>query len=134
MKRFLLIISVVSMTLACGTSRKAAADLNGNWELVFFPSGSKTLAEIFTMKRPELKLENGNLSGTTGCNRINGPYTVSGNSIQFGPNLAMTKMGCPNYDENIFLEAFNKVNRYQLKGNELQLLQDSALLMSFSKQ
>ena len=85
------------------------------------------------MKKPELQLENGRLSGSTGCNRINGTYSVSGNSIQFGPNLAMTKMGCPNYDENTFLDAFNKVNHYQIKGNNLMLMQDSALLMTFSK-
>src|SRR4030095_7891313 len=134
MKRMVIIISVLTIVFACGTSRQATADLNGNWELVFFPAGTKTLAETFTMKKPELQLENGRLTGTTGCNRINGAYTVSGNSIQFGPNLAMTKMGCPNYDENIFLDAFNKVNRYQLKGGELQLLQDSSLLMTFAKQ
>jgi heat shock protein HslJ len=133
MKQVVLIIAVVVFTIGCSSSRRAAAELNGTWELVMFPSTSKTLDEIFTMKRPELQLENGRLSGTTGCNRINGTYTASGTSIQFGPNLALTKMGCPNYDENIFLEAFNKVNHYQLKNNELQLMQDSTLLMTFAK-
>ena len=133
MKQIALIIAVVIFSISCGSSRKATAELNGNWELVMFPSSSKTLDELFTMKRPELQLEDGRLSGTTGCNRINGSYTVSGSNIQFGPNLALTKMGCPNYDENIFLEAFNKVNHYLLKNNELQLMQDSTVLMTFGK-
>ena len=133
MKRILMLVSVLYFALACGTSRKAAAELNGNWELVIFPSGTKTLNEIFTMKLPEMQLENGRLSGSTGCNRINGEYTVSGKSIQFGPNLAMTKMGCPNYDENVFLEAFQKINRYELKGDQLHLMLDSTVVMTFSK-
>jgi len=133
MKQVALIIAVIILGISCGSSRKATTELNGNWELVMFPSSSKTLDELFTMKRPELQLEDGRLSGTTGCNRINGSYTVSGSNIQFGPNLALTKMGCPNYDENIFLEAFNKVNHYLLKNNELQLMQDSTVLMTFGK-
>jgi heat shock protein HslJ len=133
MKLIIIIIAAILISFGCSSSRKATADLNGNWELVVFPYSTKTLDEIFAMKKPELQLENGRLSGNTGCNRINGTYTVSGNSIQFGPNLAMTKMGCPNYDENVFLEAFNKVNRYQLKNNELSLMHDSTLLISFAK-
>src|SRR6185295_14100575 len=102
MRFFSIIIAASLLLLSCSSSRKSTAELNGNWELVMFSAGSKTLSEIFTMKKPELQLENGRLSGSTGCNRVNGTYSVSGNQIQFGPNLAMTKMGCPNYDENIF--------------------------------
>ena len=133
MKQVVLIMAVIVFTVACSGSRRAAADLNGNWELVMFPSGTKTLDELFTMKRPELQLEDGRVSGSTGCNRITGTYTVSGNSVQFGPNLALTKMGCPNYDENVFLEAFYKVNHYSIRNNELQLMKDSILLMTFAK-
>ena len=133
MKSMFVIIAFVTFAGGCSSSRNATAELNGNWELVMFPSSSKTLEEVFTMNRPQLQLENGRVSGTTGCNRINGTYTVSGSSIQFGPNLAMTKMGCPNYDENIFLDAFSKVNRYSVRNNELQLFQDSTLQMTFTK-
>jgi heat shock protein HslJ len=125
---------VFMVQLGCTSSRKTISDVNGNWQLVMFPAGTKTLDEIFTMRKPELQLENGHVSGSTGCNRITGTYTITSNSIQFANNLAVTKMGCPNYDENIFLEAFNKINRYEIKNNELMLMQDSALLMTFSKQ
>src|SRR6476659_8822068 len=113
------------------SSRQSVSEVNGNWQLVMFPSGTKTLSEIFTMNKPELKMEDGHISGSTGCNRINGTYTLSGNSIQFGNNIAVTKMGCPNYDEGIFLDAFNRVNKYQLRNNELMLMHDSTLLMTF---
>jgi heat shock protein HslJ len=134
MKKLLLILSVVMLQLACGTSRKTTTELNGNWELVIFPASTKTLSEIFTMKRPEIQLENGRLTGSTGCNRMNGTYTASGTSLEIGNNLAITKMGCPNYDESIFIEALNKVNRFQVKDNQLILMQDSVMVMTFAKQ
>jgi len=133
-KKVLLILFVVMLQLACGTSRKTATELNGNWELVIFPASTKTLSEIFTMKRPEIQLENGRLTGSTGCNRMNGTYTASGTSLEIGNNLAITKMGCPNYDESIFIEALNKVNRFQVKDNQLMLMQDSVTVMTFAKQ
>jgi len=130
----LLFIAAIMLLFACMSSRQSISEVNGKWQLVMFPSGTKTLSEVFTMNKPELQLDNGHLSGSTGCNRINGSYTIAGNSIQFGSNIAITKMGCPNYDEGIFLDAFNRINKYQLRNNELMLMHDSTLLMTFSRQ
>ena len=127
-------LAAICLSFGCISSRQSISEVNGNWQLVMFPSGTKTLSEIFTMNRPELRMEDGRISGSTGCNRINGTYTLSGNSIQFGSNIAVTKMGCPNYDEGVFLDAFNRINKYQIRNNELMLLHDSTLLMTFSKQ
>ena len=126
-------LAAMMLLFACGSSRQSTTEVNGDWQLVMFPAGTKTLTEIFTMNKPELRMENGHISGSTGCNRINGTYTLNGNSILFGNNLAITKMGCPNYDENVFLDAFNRVNKYRLQNNELMLMHDSTLLMTFSK-
>jgi heat shock protein HslJ len=127
-------LAAIVLLFGCTSSRQSTTEVNGNWQLVIFPAGTKTLTEIFTMNKPELHMENGHISGSTGCNRINGTYTLNGNSIQFGNDLAITKMGCPNYDETVFLDAFNRVNKYRLQNNELMLMHDSTLLMSFSKQ
>jgi heat shock protein HslJ len=127
------ILAAMGLLLGCTSSRQSTTEVNGNWQLVMFPSGSKTLTEIFTMNKPELHMENGHISGSTGCNRINGTYILNGNAIQFGNNMAITKMGCPNYDENVFLDAFNRINKYQIHNNELMLMHDSTLLMTFSK-
>ena len=37
----------------------------------------------------------GRASGTDGCNRYSGGYSVDGDTIQFSPNAAMTMMACP---------------------------------------
>ena len=42
----------------------------------------------------------GSASGSTGCNNFNGPYTVDGAAMTFGP-LATTRMAC---EENLMVQ------------------------------
>ena len=126
-----------ALLVACSSSRNTSAqlqNLNGNWELTVFPNESKTFTELFTMKRPELELNSNTMrvSGSTGCNRTMGGFTLNGEEFRF-TNMASTKMGCPGYDESIFLNALNRVNRFRLNGDQLSLLQDSILLMTFAR-
>ncbi|MBM4485507.1 META domain-containing protein [Rhodococcus hoagii] len=44
---------------------------------------------------PTLTIDDaGQVTGSTGCNRFNGPATIAGDTITFGP-LATTRMACP---------------------------------------
>ena len=137
MKYILVLYTAAFLFLSCSSSRKTSAKLdglNGYWVMTLFPAATKAMAEVFTMKTPDMQLDvpNRKISGTSGCNRITGPFTVNGEEFKFG-NLAMTKMGCPGYDENIFMDAMGKVNRYRLNNDQLSLYQDSTLLMTFAK-
>src|SRR5690242_13082597 len=51
-------------------------------------------------RRPHLVFgADGRVSGSDGCNRLTGPYSVNGsNGLAFGP-LAGTRMACPGTDE-----------------------------------
>ena len=137
MKYVLMVCIATSLLAACSSSRNSAAELenlNGYWVLTVFPQATKTLAEIFVMKTPDLQLDvpNRRVSGSTGCNRMTGPFEIDGQKFQFG-NLATTKMGCPGYDESVYLEAIGKVNRFRLSNDQLSLYLDSTLLMTFVK-
>jgi len=55
-------------------------------QAVVSPIAGTTLNATFT--------EDGQLSGSSGCNTYNGSYTLEGNAITIGP-LATTKMACP---------------------------------------
>ncbi|HYE55726.1 MAG TPA: META domain-containing protein [Chitinophagaceae bacterium] len=137
MKQFILASLVVGLLGSCTGSRNSTAqlqNLNGNWELTVFPHGSKPFAELFTMKKPELEFNSTTMrvSGNTGCNRTMGEFSVNGDELRL-TNMASTKMGCPGYDESIFMNALNRVNRFRLNGDQLSLLQDSTLLMTFVK-
>lgn len=58
------------------------------------PDAVSTSAALET-SAPTLTIsENGQATGTSGCNRFNGPARIEGDTIVFGP-LATTKMACP---------------------------------------
>ena len=137
MKYVLMVCIATGLLAACSSSRNSAAELeslNGYWVLNVFPQGTKTLAEVFVMKTPDLQLDvpNRRVSGSTGCNRMNGPFEIDGQEFHFG-NLATTKMGCPGYDESVYLDAIGKVNRFRLNNDQLSFYLDSTLLMTFVK-
>lgn len=61
------------------------------------------------------------VSGSTGCNRLNGTFELSGvNKIKFSP-LATTKMACPGNTEAQFLTALAQVDNWSIINNELLL-------------
>lgn len=134
MKYLLMTCLVISMLYSCSSSRNSTqlTDLAGNWRLTVFPNATKPFAEFFTMKTPELEFNGQRVTGNTGCNRISGSFDVDGEGFKFG-NLATTKMGCPGYDENVYLDALNMTNRFRLNADQLSLFKDSTLLMTFVK-
>ncbi|MGV3657003.1 MAG: META domain-containing protein [Chitinophagaceae bacterium] len=136
MKFLFLALTLFSvMLLSCATASKAPAALNGTWALSVFPSGDKTFAEIFGQRRPEITFDASQkqVSGTTGCNRFFGPFTLNKDRISFGSNLGLTKMACPEYDEFIFVNALQQADRYKIAGDQLELLSGDVILMSFTK-
>lgn len=127
-------ILIAILALSCASSKKSGSEtLTGNWELSFFPTTDKTFDEIFGQRRPQLQFNNDNktVTGTTGCNRLSGSYSRSGHEFSFGTNFITTKMACPGYEESIFLESLNRVNRYELVNGQLRFQHDSSLVMSF---
>jgi heat shock protein HslJ len=68
--------------------------------------------------------DDGRVSGNGGCNAFNGPYTLSGSSITFGP-LATTRRACPseaiNLQEQRFLAALTASTNYEIAGDRLTL-------------
>ncbi len=136
MKLALITLTLFSvLLLSCATANKAQKPLDGTWELSVFPSGEKTFAEIFGQRRPEITFNASQkqVSGTTGCNRFFGPFTLKNNRISFGSNLGLTKMACPEYDENIFVNAMLQADSYRIDGDQLELLAGDVILMSFTK-
>ena len=85
-------MSLFGLVLAVGTAGMTmGVDLAGSeWRPSFIsaadlPAGIKMQVEF----QPD-----GRITGSGGCNRFFGGYTVSGNHIKIGP-LASTRKGCP---------------------------------------
>jgi heat shock protein HslJ len=64
----------------------------------------------------------GRISGSDGCNRINGTYRAKDDQIKFG-GLAATRMGClkPSGTEGPYRGALKSASRFAISGDRLEL-------------
>lgn len=124
MKKYLfLCLAVVGIAVfaSCKSQKVVVAtysDLDGEWSVAELngrkldPAESKQLIVIDVARN--------HLSGNAGCNRMNGSIDYSPqrkNIIKF-PQIATTRMACPELQgEQEFLEALNKVVRFEAEGN-----------------
>jgi len=83
---------------------------------------------------PSLTFEDGQASGSSGCNQFSGSYTVDGSSLELG-ELAMTAMGCPppaDEVERASMDALQGTAGWRLEGEELVLVDaDNAELLRY---
>jgi heat shock protein HslJ len=66
----------------------------------------------------------GKVSGSAGCNRYSGTYTVSGNSITISSSMATTMMMCDESvmeQESAYLKALGEAKTYAVNGDQLTL-------------
>jgi len=97
--------------LACQAAE--VPKLEGKWHVVAVAG-----TDGIDSGKAVLTFENGQASGTIGCNRIAGSYKTSGNTFTFGA-MAATMMGCPpplDRQEQAFLKALEKVKALEIKG------------------
>jgi heat shock protein HslJ len=84
---------------------------------------------------PTARFEGGTASGSTGCNRYTGPYTLDGDTLELGA-IASTRMACaPRADavEREFLAALERVDHWRFDADGLVLLDDgNAELLHFA--
>lgn len=100
---------------------------NSYWKLVELKGNPITPAN--NQQEAHIILRGGEptaLSGSGGCNRLMGSYTLSGDTITFG-RTAMTMMACPQGmdTEQAFTAALEGKKRWHIEGNQLLLLDDT---------
>lgn len=123
MKKYLfLCLAVVSIAVfaSCKSQKAVVAsfsDLDGEWSVVEL--NGKKLASADSKQLIVIDVARKHLSGNAGCNRMNGniEYTDAQKNIIKFPQVATTRMACPDMKgEQEFLEALNKVVRFQAEG------------------
>jgi len=75
--------------------------------------------------------KDGNLSGSTGCNKFNGSYKLEGNNIILDAG-SITKMMCYDSADMDFLEALRQTTKFKLEGKNLYLLKDGKAVMKLT--
>ncbi|HEX9207032.1 MAG TPA: META domain-containing protein [Steroidobacteraceae bacterium] len=75
--------------------------------------------------RPTLQFTGDRVSGSDGCNRYSGRYTVAQQAFKVVPPLATTQMACPGdigEQARAYVEALTTAGSYQVVDGQLQLL------------
>ena len=120
----------------CGVSLRQMALLNDIWVLTTLQGRSvKPGGPRNELPRLEIMLTEGRVSGTTGCNRLNGRVQADSRQVQFGP-LATTRMACLGEVGQLksdFLKALSQPLMYRVADGQLTLLRDNQSVLVFKK-
>jgi heat shock protein HslJ len=101
------------------------AALEGAWQLQpALPSDTAT-GKIPTLV---FDLKSQKFQGNTGCNNISGSFYFVNDSLSFNEQILMTKMACPGYNEEGFIQSLSRTNRYVIEKGVLQLMQEQTVL------
>lgn len=113
----------------CASLMVNVNSIAGAWE--FLSSDSLQIGQ----KKPSLNFDiiKNNVAGNSGCNSMAGTFKLSGNSLSFNNDFISTKMWCEGYDENKFFGLIRRVDSYQIKNNQLHLMQGSKNIMVFKR-
>ena len=115
-----LVVIVVAMMMgmavcSCGVSKRSASmrDIAGEWDVM---SLNGKVVSVPDTDRPYIgfNLQEGMVSGSTGCNRMMGAVTVDRKLgfLSFGP-ISGTRMACPDMSlEQALFSAMEKVRCY----------------------
>lgn len=112
------------------SAAKATAPLAGTHWKLFEVGGMPAVAGEGTNEASlELKAD-GQLAGSSGCNRLVGSYKVRKDSLRFKP-AGLTKMACPDSlmkQEEAFIEVLKETTKYRIVGKTLELRDDKDVL------
>jgi putative lipoprotein len=119
----------LELLLVQATGRPNSSDValrNSYWKLTRLGGSPVHVSE--RQSEPHLILAQGKMqvSGSGGCNRFTGGYTLEGDTLRFS-RMASTMMACVDgmEQERRFFSDLAKVARYRIAGDQLELLDDS---------
>lgn len=116
------------------TSCAGSVDLGGKWGIVSLDG--ETVKATETEPFLEFNTENNEVHGHTGCNIMNGTYSLDSKKLTFG-NMATTMMAGPDMElERDVLDAINRTASVRKSGSDrLQVFDEEGnLLMELQKQ
>lgn len=122
--------------VGCGASLRQLALLNDIWVLTEL-QGTPIVAGGPRKEAPrlEISLSEGRVTGTTGCNRLNGTIKADTRQVLFGP-LATTRMACDSsvaHIESKFLSELGNPLTYRIGEGQLTFLSKGKPVMTFKK-
>ena len=134
----IIFLSICAFMTRCNSTKPVSSGATGGSEMLFSSQWNVTELEgqpvvVSPDNQPQLLFFPGQVSrvsGSTGCNKLNGSFALTGGHlIKFSP-LATTKMTCKEGNvESKFLDALGKVNNWTIINNQL-FLSNGKMLMA----
>ena len=131
MKKYLLILVIICLTVSACAAKENGRSLVGSWKLTAYgPVDSPTPA----VPDVEAMLSfgaDGTLTGNTGCNQIGGKYKVEGDQITFD-SIVSTLIACPDLQmaqEKTLLQVLTGTASFKIEGNTLTITNNDMVLV-----
>ncbi len=106
-------------------SPQAQAGLEGtDWLVTGYNNGKEAVVSVVADTEITMRFAEGKLSGVSGCNNYNAPYTLEGSNLTIGPAASTRKM-CPGEgvmeQEQQFLAALTTVATWEIAADQVTL-------------
>lgn len=105
-------------------------DLSGTWQL-------KGLWGIENLKTGKafiiINFNDKVFTGNSGCNIIDGKFSLNNNLLVFDKNIKIVKNECSSFNDKNFISMLLKINKFEIHNSILELTQDNIVLMTFKK-
>jgi len=88
-------VTPTSPTAGSGSLALTASQLSGAWTLTSMQAAGQGVQPVPAGAAYTLSFADGRFSVRADCNSCGGTYTLAGNTVTLGPNLACTRAACP---------------------------------------
>jgi heat shock protein HslJ len=128
---------LLMLLMSCSGAKQSKSDtLFGHaWQLEYIDIAVSSVDLLFPDKKPEITFEkeSGKVTGNSGCNGYNAPYSIDETGIQFGEPGPSTLMYCGE-GENHFRKFMRAAEQWNLTADgKLELLTSGAVVLRFKK-
>ena len=131
MKKYLLILFIISLALSACASGSNSPSLIGSWKLTAYGPADSPVPAVEDAGASLTFNADGTLTGNGGCNGLGGEYNVNGDQIEFGPIMS-TLMACDDprmTQEGTVTQVMFESASYQIEDNTLTITRDGTVLV-----
>lgn len=107
------------------------------WQMIGINNGKGGVVSSAQTGKASLQFINGKLQGNSGCNSLTASYQLNGMELTIGPVISTRKFCAENdlmVQEQQLLQALTQVTRYEIRANQLRLVDANGALMLNLKQ
>lgn len=130
------ILLVMVLLTGCKTATKASASKENltstGWELASINGKAVNKADYSNGLPDAIFATDNKVSGSGGCNRYGGSYTLDAEGKFTVGQLISTKMFCEGVKEDDFIKAFTRANRAKIEGEDLVLYFENETVLVFT--